>query len=361
MGGLKAPVAGQLKSADGITTSRAALPPIQVNRWARNGKHPNALLESMKADAANSIGMFRTKEVFRLTGSWPMIPAVDGGPWRFAFHSGPYARAVYALICGGPLGGATGDTYTQLDIADSTGAIVATDQFHYGFDAFGLAAGTESLDSIVAIPKILLINPDTDYYAKLANGTTNTLFQSASIYELASLTENFAGYLSQNFVAQGPVLASARMNLATLTRALWRRGAATVFNWTTNLGTTGGTTNATASAKNIVDTSFTTVAASAPGWTINMTGKARLTQTSGVTVRMSVCASVAAGAAGTVQIKNSTGAVVASVVNGWTASPTWQTVAFSLPATTDKYDVHLTGDGVNLFAVHAVSVYEYEP
>lgn len=358
--GVKAPIPDTNKSTDGITTSRTVSPPIQITRWIRNGKHPNALLESMLGEAMNQAAMFRTKQPF----SWSTISGAGGTPasagagsrnrWRFAFHTGPYTQAVNVIVMMQSQNtGLDSDAYAQLDLTNAAGTTSET--FHYGNSPY--ASATYGIDAMAMVQKIVLVTPDTDYTGLFTDVDNGRIF-SACVFELASLTQNFNGYLPQNFTAMGPIFSQYRENLATVGRNLWRRGAAHVLNFTSDVDANApGTAGVT--PLNILDTTVSTIDPTTPGFTIDMTGKARLSQSTGVPVVMRVFANSAVGT-GSVFFKNSAGATLMSIADTWTPGQSWQTVTGMLPAGVDKYDIQLAGDASFVFTVYAVSIYEYE-
>ncbi len=352
--GLRAPIATQSKSADGITTPRAALPPIDVNRWARNGKHPNAILESQLAQGGNAAAMFRGKEVFRAPGKFVTINsggAGDRARWRWAFHTGPYAQAVYVVAVIGRPSTGTNDCYARLDLV--TGGVTTSEQFHYGVNALG--AGTTSMEMIHVVKKIVLVSPDVDYTATFFD-VDNNIIQSCCIFELASLTQNFGGYLNENFATNGPITDANRQNLATVLRSLWRRACFPIFNWTVDDGT-APVTLSSMTATNVLDQASTTQSPNTPGFTIDLRGRARLSQSTGIPVKLYAYGRMAAGT-GTVSLVSSTG-VAYGAMTGLTNVAGWTSTTATLPVVADKYDLMVATDG-NICTLNAVSMFEYE-
>ncbi len=226
-------------------------------------------------------------------------------------------------------------------------------------------------DSIKVVTMYLDVDPDTDYYAVFTD-VNYCRMMSACVHELSSMTEHFSGYLPQHIPVGGDILDEYRQNLVTLQYNLWRRGGATVLNYTSDgddgvapygtpvLETTSNT------ARNIIDNTSTSISAATPGYTIDMTGKERLSQTSGVPCVMKAFGVMASGSGlGRVYLKDSAGATVASITDVWNSTASWQSVAFNLPATVDKYDLQFSRaastDLANPFTLYAVSIWEQEP
>ncbi len=148
---------------------------------------------------------------------------------------------------------------------------------------------------------------------------------------------------------------------------MWKRGAAQVFNWTVDLQASPLAITAVTDT-NVVDTTSTAVNANTPGFVLDWTGKKRISQT-GPSIVLAAFGSATGGTGGVhygiVKIKDSTGAVVASLTNQWLqgAVGAWfQTSPIQLPSgTTQKYDVTFqAGAAPATFHLNAVSAWEYE-
>jgi hypothetical protein len=350
------------------------LAPIQVNRWVRNGKHPNAEYENAKQEHINQLAMFRTKEV------WSVLAHMGGGQlgtnpenrYRFAFHTGPLTHALVArVVCAPPwFPNNTSNSNVKLHLytAADESVLLSSTSFNYGPSPLtGSAFGWAHLR---VFEQIIDVAPDTDYYGLWQYVDFGRMF-GATVFELASMTENYNGYLAQNIAAHGPVLDVYREKQMTLLKSLWKRGGGKVMNWSTDPSNTSWLTGkqapnftykytTSATGTNILDLSSTAVSSSTPGWTFDMSGKKRLAQT-GVPVVMKAFGQMASGGAnGIIEIKDSTGAVVASINAAFTTTFSWQSVAFNLPATQAKYDIHFRTNGGVEFRLWAISIYEYE-
>jgi hypothetical protein len=256
--------------------------------------------------------------------------------------------------------GANGaDTYATCTILTTGGATQSTDDFHYGPGPAGSAVDGYGWPNMKMITKYLAVSPDTDYTGLFTDKNYGRI-QSALVFEISSMTDHNSGYLSQNISERAPIHDAYRQNQLPLIRNQWKRGGCMQINWHVENGSTGAITNATATLKNIVDDTTTAVSADSPGYTLDMTYRDRLSQTSGVPCVMKAYGGSSFANGGTVVLKDSAGATVATLT-GFTTSNSWQSVAFNLPATADKYDIHYATTGAALtFTLHAVSIYEYE-
>jgi hypothetical protein len=359
--------AATAEKASAKITVVSARPAIEADQWARNGLHPDARLTNTIAEAANQAALYRTKEVFHALGRvWsgvasPILSGVAGTRerWRFAFRTGPYAHALGAIVAMvEPDAGYDQNTYATLSILNGAGSTVASAEFVYGVRPIDFIADGSWPHISQIIATIDGLDPDTEYFGVFSDQNYGRL-QSACVFELASLSEN-GGYLAQNVSTQSAVLATHRQYAAEVSNAIWQKGGSQVFNWTVDDGT-APITRSSATFANIIDDTVTTVSASSHGWTLDMTNKARLSQTSGVPITMKVCAksTVSPAGPGAIKLVDSSGATIASVVGGWTNSPTWQSATGFLPAGVDKYDVHFNSNGAATLSLYALSVYEY--
>lgn len=355
-----------------LPASKAASPPIGLNRWARNGKSPSAQLVSALQEATNQSVLFRSKEVFRYAATFAdavgSAGAGDRSRWRFAFHTGPYTHALMVVVVMRPQDVSyDNNTYARLDLSTAvTGTPVALSQtFVHGSSPIGTgeARGWQYLKEVTSY--VQGITKDTDYYGHFVD-VDGARIQSATVYELSSMTQNLSGYLAQNLTGQSPILDVYRENVAVIQRALWKRGGAQVLNWTSgdcNATVTLGRFTGSTVSRNVINDSSTAVSAATPGYTLDMTGKNRLTQTTGVPVVMKAFGSITGGSGGRVYLRNSAGAAVLTLDPTWVngAPAQWYSVSGVLPASLAKYDPHYDCKiGGATFTLRGVSVYEYD-
>lgn len=360
--------------------NKQASPPIRTDRWCRNGRNPDAHFMNALNEAANQAALYRSREAFSMIGrvgtglGVAMLSSTAGTRerWRGAFHSGPMTHGLYAqIVMVAPDAGAnnTNNTYSKLTVfTDATeSTTLSTTEFSYGAGPQG-TTDVYGVNYLKTITKYIEVSPDTDYYLKFTDETYGRLL-SASILEMPSMTENFDGFLGQNNSSQTPVLDVMRENLATLTRDLWKRAGARLISFTVD-DQSSPKTNATTTFKNIVDGTSTTPSSSTPGYTLDMTNRTRLSQTT-IPCVMKVCGSWldagSVGSGGTVQLVDSSNTVVATVGAGagWSSTtPTWISVNVNMPAVSDKYDLQFrigsAGQTAGTLSLYAISIEEYE-
>lgn len=363
------------KQVPQMPTSKTVPAPIQIDRWFRNGLHPDANAINMLGEHANAATLFRSKQVFSAVAPFDeslvsKSSSADRTRWRCAFHTSPYHSSL--LVIAAMLPGtqnslfATETTSSRLDIYSNPTetTLAGTLDVVYGVHPRQCDGTPNKFSDLrIAMNYIEGLNVDSDYFLKVTDVNYGRI-QSICIIELNSLTDNNGGYPSQNNSAFSTVTAANRENIATIARNMWRRGCWPILNWTNDdpTGSVLGPPAAPATATNLIDNSSTTISASTPGFVIDMTNKDRLSQSSGVPCIMWVCAfnsSPGPPATGDVYLKSAAGSTIASVSGGWTGTPKWQWTTFNMPAIADKYDLQFADSNTGLKVV-AVSIYQYE-
>jgi len=263
-----APVPGD-RQVNQLPVTKAASPPIATDRFFRCSKHPDASAMNQMCEQMNQAMLFRTKECFSILGDLGSAPGIQATSsagtrdrWRFAFHTSPYTHAILArTVMFPPSSNYGNDTYAKIKIySDATeSTLVSTTEVHYGPGPSNASVGGWQYHKVID-SFIDGLDADTDYFG-LVSDIDYGRVQSMAIADLQSMTENYDGYLPVNFTEQSQILDVYRENLVAPMPALWKRGAAKVFNWTTNIQSSPQT-NTTTTLKNLLDGTSTTVSSS---------------------------------------------------------------------------------------------------
>lgn len=362
-------------------TPITATPPIEVDRWARNGKPVDASFMNQVNTHANAAVLYRSKEVFSILGPLGVSGGLAANPtpmtsiagtvprWRFAFRTGVAMHALIArAVLLPPTSDFANDTHVTIRIYDDAAEsnLVSTTEFHYGAGPAGVAQVGGWQYHRVVDKFIEGLDLDTEHFAVVSTENYG-IIQSLAIGELNSLTEAYTGYLPCNITSETPITDRYREMLSQVLPQLWRKTPAKgPLNWTAyrqNLGLTFAAAQTTsATPTNLHDKVSTTVTASSAGITADMRLKERLSQLgTGIPVVIWVCGENQSGdGKGRWYLKNSSG-TLATITNGWGTTPSWQKVEVLWPATLDKWDVHFDDNGSgDQFNVYAYSSYEYE-
>jgi hypothetical protein len=346
--------------------------PIQVWNHARNGKPPTTPLINQLNEAGNQAILYRSKEVFSASGYVGVlggeIPSSAGAGdrlrWRWAFHTGPYSRGLLVKMIMHPQDSGLGDnSYARIDIKDGptlAASTVGTVTFNHGANPTGSNTGASGLAYLKASQQYIEgLDPDTDYYG-YAYDVDNGRMIAICVADIPSMTENYDGYLATNITAESSILSTYRENLATISNALWKRGGAQVFNFSIEEPGAIRTVSA-ATPNNIIDQGVAAYSASEPGYQIDMTGKARLSQvTSGVPIKFAAFVDVPAANTGVVSLRDDAGTAIINITQAG-AYTGWIVNTGVLPASDEKYYItHHRSAGAGDITTYAVSCWEYE-
>jgi hypothetical protein len=346
-------------------------PPIEWRKFCLNGYPASAQFQNKLNEAANQAVTLMPRQLFWVAGrNTPAKTsfATERARYRFAFRTGPYHHQLLAFVAMQPPETTYGasPSYARLkifsDVSEAT--TVATVDFLCGANPGGtvnyLTTGW-AYTRTVTLP-VDGLSANTDYYACFYD-ELGARIQCTTVIELQSMTQSNSGYLPQSITNDSEVVSTYRANVAAIQKATWKSCGATLLNWTADYGTVP-ITIASATATNIIDGTSTTISTSTPGFTLDLTGSDRVSQSTGIPCVMKVFATKTADAAldGTVYLKNSAGSTVASVANQWAVGTTkWAASSvFYMPASSDKYDIQFNRAATGTFQVYAVSIYPYE-
>ena len=336
-----------------VNVSQLILPAIQPNSYGRNGQLAAGNAMAALCRGANQCLRWRTKEIYASPGDYDGINASAGaGPttrWRTYAHSGPYVTTWrWFMTLARPSSGSTGSPKASIAVTTTAGAAVASADANYGY-----GSTTTTLESMAEFTGTLTVTADTDYLITFTVADNGRLVNALVVEEsIAATTAN--GYVADLYTSITPIQDDARLAIQTAMYALHRRGGAVVLQ--AHLTDHGAISSATDT--NIIDGSSTAVAASSPGWTLDMRYKARLKDSAtGVSCWFAAYGSMAAGTNGTVKIKDSAGTVLATLSN-WTTTPSWKSTTVTLPATKAKYDITYS-TAASTFTLTDVAIYEH--
>jgi hypothetical protein len=354
-----------------VPATKSATAPIPYRKFCNNGASPSAQFINLLNESTNAAALYRGKQVFAATGVLGSAAGISASSasgtrlrWRGAFHLGPYASALLCRVFVHPQDGLTLTAPSAVEVKIYSNAtessLSASGRYYYGQSPTGTAATSGWEYCRTGDIYLGGLSPDTAYYVTVAD-VDYCRTQSISIAEMLSMTDNFGGYLPQNITSESSVFAKYRNNVALIQKNLWRRGGAQVLSWSVEIQSTPRSI-ASATPTNLIDNSTTTVSASSPGFTIDMSNKDRLSQTTGVPVTIKVfCSTTSVGGSGRIYLKDSAGTAIATI-NGSipVTTPSWISTTATLPASVDKYDIQYDNNSSGTLRVHAVSIYEYE-
>lgn len=339
-----------------------SLKPIAAERFVRNGKYPDAYFMHWVRREITRGARWRTKEVFRGADNLTNILTSGGASrtrWRFRFHTSPYARYLWVnFVLAGAKG--TGSPTGRLRIETTVPATFGDAEYSAG-GVSGITNTPNTLSTgrttLVSGGTALAITADTDFQGTFYDINDGVII-AANVYEwsLENTIEN--GYLDSEYAVGSPIYDEDTGDAIAMARTLWKRGAAHLFNWASNTDATART-RASSTPINLIDDSSTAVSAATPGYTLDLLYKTTVSRAStGVPCVFAVYGAATVAGNGTVELRDSAGAVVATCA-GFAVAGGWVTTTCNLPASSAKYDVFFYSNGVDGLTVYAVSLYQY--
>lgn len=318
----------------------------------RNGQLVSADFQTKLSELCNQIIRMRPKE----HASFGTDIGSVAKRWRFAGHTSPMAgtivlRAVIGKTTTGANPGAT------LTLTNSAGTTIAQ-----GTTYGGLATGESVADTPDEwVVQTLFLDArtfqNTSFRAELATSGEGKLI-AATIYEYAMPPDTSYGYINQQFSVGQGIYEVDRKAIVDMAIALWKRGAAPLWNFSSQTDATAPS-SISGSWVNIIDAS-TTVTANSPGFWVDLRACNTKVARPNVPCRFEAFLSAPGGTIHGVRIVDSTGtAVVTQSPLTPAAGGTWFQTTMNLPPTHAKYDVQFQSDAVNTLKCYAVSVYQY--
>jgi hypothetical protein len=341
--------------------------PLQWAKWARNGLPPNAVFESELATALNFVAKARARELFSYGCPLDAIPAVSmtaRDRWVFAAHTHPLLRRLHVVALMARRGGETAPAsspkatcyITSLDGNTSYGSA------EFRFNSSGGTASDTPNEFADYHATISGVPADTDIAARFEDGADGGRLVAACVWEENLPVNASNGYIVPASVsALGPIYSSRREDIFELASTLWKRAAPKLFAWTAD-SQSSPVTNATSTAKNLLDTSVTTVSTASPGFTVDTTYNRTLSVET-VPCKFFVRASMSGGAdSGEVWLVDSDGTSIATVSAIDDSTATWYSVDVDLPAASQKLDVQLVNPDATggTLSVYACGLLQYD-
>lgn len=334
-----------------INVSPILSPSLQSQQYGRNGQVAPAIAATAIARATNQMLRLCGKELFVSPPGITAASSAGVGPtsiWRSYIHTSPRcARIRWYMSLQRPSSGSTGDPRAILELQDTGGSVLDDATVYWGY---GTAVNTSTWREFTGT---IDVDGDTDYLLHFAVADNGRL-ANALVIEESEEPDVGNGYIADSYSAASKIYDDLRAGVQDALYDQYRRGKAVVLDWQ------GTVANSTTTDKNIIDGSSTSVSASTPGFTLDMSKKARLKDSStGVNCKVKAYGFVDSGSNGFVYVKNSAGTVLATVT-GFGVAGSWRSADLVLPATKAKYDIMIDNSGGVNFQLNALKIYEYE-
>lgn len=335
--------------------------PIEPMQWARNGMYPDASPCGELAERTNFVTKYRLKEIGRFMTPLQAIPASGGSGervrWRFAFHASPGATVIIVkALLATTASEASASPYARVRIQDGTPTTIGDAELHWG----GVASDPGDAPDTFGIQKtyigdssgIVAIEGGADYYGTVSDIDAARIV-AVTVWEGSLFTANV---VDEGIAAFTPIYDRDRDRVSKVLRAAWKEAGAHLFNWSVDHDSAARTTTS-ATAKNLINNSSTTVTAATPGFTLDLRHRERISEG---TVPCVFKAYGSSTDLSYVHLVDSTGTVLATVEISITGSPGWFGTTVALPATLAKYDLMYSSETFETGTVYAASLYQWE-
>jgi hypothetical protein len=336
-------------------TAQYAKPPLQPLQFARNGKYPDALLQTEMADLANHLALYQMKEIASF-GMTTTIRATASGTdprWRTRYRSSPNVVGIAAY---GMLAQSNVEipAYALIEFDTTAGSLAGSAELHYGTSALEASEPDDcGFQFAILSDGSGVWTPTADTIYDVTVNDVDSRIGALTLYEICL---NSGPPFSEGYAVQSPILDTDRSELLNAARLMWKRQAAPLFTWTVDDQATPRTRTSTTPI-NIIDNASTTVTAATVGFTIDLRNRSTQRRTTVPCVfEVYGRSQQAIGGDGSVLLLNSSGTTLATgTLVEAAGTNAWDSVSVDLPATLAKYDIHFAasagGDTVSLYAV----------
>jgi hypothetical protein len=344
-------------------------PALQTNQVIRNSSYPSTAVQSFFQQQTNFILRHRAKEVASFASGIDDI-ALGGftgtqSNWRFAYRSSSHARHMFVdFVMAMGYKGSSDDPFCSMLLENGAGTDIGTATFHYGatdedipdqLSTFG-----SSRQAVKSGGVIVELAPDTEYFGTFSS-TDGGRLVSATVYEVSLDPDTDNGYCTSGVAISSPVMDEDRELVVTNLRDAWKHNAAPLWHWASAVDS-AAPTRTTATSRNWIDQTLGAggVIASDPAVTLVQLPKLSTVRRVTVPCKWWVHAKLASGVGpATVTLVGQTAGVVATI-GVVTATAAWYSADVDLDAVSDRYALHMTGDGVVAMTLYASSLYMYE-
>lgn len=342
---------------------------IHHPRYCRNGEPVLASPMRKVGDAINHIAAYRQKCILMRSKDMPAMGSGAAGTnvlWRGYGYSGyGVTRLRCIVLCKKADNSATVDPLALLVVVGGTSGTQSA--------SFRLAGYTSS-----STPAPNVISQGTIDIDIVENETISFSLSEVDYLSIVSACVYFVGATPVDDTGTGGVnplisvgsniLDSQNLDMATAVTGLWQKNAAHIFSWAADGTANSPTRSNSATYRNILDSSSTSVTAATPGIRVQHQYHNRITPSSTVPTRLAVYAQRTSGAGDTaknaVRMSDGTNTVT---VTGIGNTAQWYTADASIPASADaKYDIMARtstvadGGAADAIRIDAVSWLEYQ-
>jgi hypothetical protein len=330
---------------------------INGGRLVRNGLIPSSELYTKVTSGLNHAGLYRRKMFGSYTGrryqqTSPIFPAgTNTGPttrFRWRNHTGHATRALRFEVKMALSRGAE-DCRVRFAVTIAGGATSHTGYLHYGVTA---GTPTDVPNEIGTLVTTLEVDADTTLEIDLLEYDFGRPV-SVLIWELAEAADTTTNYYTAPGHPVGTnILDTHRADLLPAWTALMNANANAAWQWSVDKDPI---TRTLGTYVNVMDSSSTTSTAASPGVTLALTGRQSYSRST-VPFVFAVYGNTAGGGAGKAKVISAAGDIVAITTIGTTLQ--WYATTVNMATASTKYDLMISGDGLNQCRLYASSLYQ---
>ena len=340
---------------------------IHHARWCRNGEPVLYQPMGKIASAYNWAAAYRGKgPLIQRSRDMPAMGSGAAGPsvlWRWYGWSGYGQTTLRTVVLAKPAdNSAAADPYVLVSVTDSGGT--NTGEHHFvGFTSSSTPAPSVLTMGVIDITVV-------------ENSALECVISEVDYLRIVSVCSFLVGTnpvsdtgtagVSPGSGVGSPILDAMHLDMATAATGMWTRNAAHIFTWAADGTANSPTRSNSATYRNILDSSSTSVTAATPGMRLQHGYHNRVTAET-VPTRLAVYAVRTSGAGDTsknaVRVSDGTNTVT---VTGIGNSAGWYTADATIPSSGDaKYDIMARtstvadGGAADAIRVDAVSWLEY--
>ena len=316
-------------------------PSIAVMSRFRNGLYPEASSTTFLQEEANRIAAYCGKQwSFGVPiGSVPAATSATRQRWRAFIHTSSHHAYINVRFTAMPANNASSPiSYVTFTVPG--GAIAAVARMDYGAEttsdtADAIAVGQGRTVSVTGTASVDL-SPDTDYEVN-AYDLDYARTMSVSIFEHELPHDTANGYAQSGVVATQEILDVHRQTMTGVLRTAWKRNAAPLITFASNLDASSPTSTIITTA-NLIDGVTGAPTAATAGFTLNLANRSTIRRASQIPCVMKVYGKQATAGSGHCYLTDSSGTDIADVALNSTTEQ-WFSTTFNLPTTNGKYDL----------------------
>ena len=239
---------------------------IQHSRYCRNGEPVLATPMRKIGDALNHIAAYRQKCIFMRSRDMPSMGAGAAGPtvmWRWYGYSGyGTARLRCVVLAKKADNSGASDPYILLSVTGSTSG-TQTGEFHLS----GYTSSSTPAPNVLGQGSIDIDIAENETLQCVISEVQYTSIVSVCCYLVGTTPVDDTGTGGVNpsiSVGQG-ILDSQQLDRAVSVTGMWQKNAAHIFTWAAEGTANSPTRSNSATYRNILNSSSTSVTAATPG------------------------------------------------------------------------------------------------